>query len=148
MEQHIDYAVEFARAAYSESGSKFFRAIILYGSVSKGRARDDSDLDIMLLKRSDVKGYYDHVSRLFKLVRESPVRYDFSFIEETVLLRDEYLVSYMKQLEDNSFYINMLETGLLFDGERFSKRVIDDPFFHNCIDRMKKLLQRMDLTGY
>ena len=39
-------------------------SIVLYGSVAKKRAREDSDIDILLVTTDDDKGLYDKISRI------------------------------------------------------------------------------------
>ncbi len=96
-------------------------------------------MDILLVKKNHIKGYYEHSNKLFQIARESPIEIDLNFIEEDVLLNDEYLESMMKNQEDVYFYINVFKQGLLFDGNRFSKKVEENPFFKDCIYRMENI---------
>ena len=61
--------VEETKKIYEDN----LKAIILYGSVARDEARDDSDVDIAILVDSDEEGMYD---RILDLVVDIELKYN------------------------------------------------------------------------
>lgn len=136
--KHIDYAVKIAKKLYE---SKFFKAIILHGSVARGEERETSDIDFLVIKKEHrTPEYYQFMEGFFDKVRSMPMNIDIEFIELGVLQNQSDLKIIMEWCEDPAFYLNVLRNGLIFDGTEFSQE--KPVFLKKIIRRMKKVLKK------
>lgn len=58
--------------------------IILYGSAARGELTDDSDIDLLIIKKTD-KDMFDRIGEVLKLLRYNPLP-----IEPIVLTPEEF----------------------------------------------------------
>lgn len=140
--KNIDYAMELARTA----GYENFKGIMLCGSVARGKERKDSDIDIMFIKKW--KEDYDALGRVFNTAREIPKTFDLTFLDDKMLSDENHIKRELRNLENPFFYVNAIEGGLLFDGEKFSVKATGDKLLRRCVDMMKEVIKKMDPTGY
>jgi predicted nucleotidyltransferase len=136
--KHIDYAIKIARELCE---SKFFKAIILHGSVARGEEREASDIDFLVIKKeARTQEYYQFMEEFFDKVRSMPMNIDIEFIELGVLQNQHDLKIIMEWCKDPTFYLNVLRNGLIFDGTEFSQE--KPVFLKKIMRRMKKVLKK------
>jgi len=91
-------------------------SIILYGSVARDEAHEDSDIDILVVTRDDDRKLYDRISKI-------RTRIDLENNTLTTLVhmsRDE-LERYVKL--DSPFIENLLKDGMILYDNGFFKKV-------------------------
>ena len=92
--------VDEAKKIYADN----LREIILYGSVARDEARDDSDVDIAILADSDEEGMYD---RILDVVVDIELKYN--LVISVVLIEMDRLKKWGDVLP---FYKNIKKEGI------------------------------------
>ncbi len=95
-----DRFVDKTRSIYLDN----LKAIILYGSVARGSATEESDIDIAILVESDDKEMYD---RLLDVVVEMDLEND--VVISTVIIEEEQFEKWKEALP---FYKNIKKEGI------------------------------------
>jgi len=96
-------------------------SLILYGSVARGEAKKESDIDLLIVVRGEKRSYYEMLSPIMKAenkLKSNPVYKEFSdgsypYFSYLVLSQDE-------ASESHNIYLDILADGIvLHDPARF-----------------------------
>ena len=80
-------------------------SIILYGSQARGDAREDSDIDILVVLKSAINPYKE-IDRTSKMIAEICLKYD-------VLISRHFISSLTFNHQNNPFIHNIKKEGIL-----------------------------------
>lgn len=112
-------------------------SIILFGSQVRGKAKEESDIDLLIIKKDLPKSRLDRILETFKLAKE--ISEDFAYKLSPILLTPD------EALSTKPFYLDMIENSrILFD---------TDNFFFSILTRLRDRLivlgsaQRYDEDG-
>ncbi len=106
-------AEEFSRRVVSELGDRV-DAIVLYGSVARGEARKDSDIDILVVSQ-DPKAIRERVSE---------IRSDFTYERNY-----EFLISLIHRSRDELYRLGQMGSPLIAEAVRDGEILYDDGIF-------------------
>jgi predicted nucleotidyltransferase len=106
MIKHYQKAIdEFVRRAIEKYGD-MVDGIILFGSVARGEAKEDSDIDILVITEGDSFKMQKQISEIVvEILLEKGV-----YISVKVLSREEY--NFLKEVK-SSFYRNISKEGIV-----------------------------------
>jgi len=98
----------------SELGDSI-ESIVLYGSVAKKKAHENSDIDILLVTRDASKSLYDRISKI-----RTKIDLDNNTLTALILMSSEELERFVKL--GSPFMKSVAEEGvILYDGGTFKK---------------------------
>ena len=102
--------VDETKKIYAEN----LKSVILYGSVARGDAREDSDVDIAILVNSDEEGMYD---KILDVVVDIELKHN--IVISVVLIEKDRFIQWCGVL---TFYKNLKKRGLHYGRQpkRFS----------------------------
>jgi len=112
-----------------EYGREFI-SLVLYGSVSRGEAREDSDIDLILVLDNPPPQYYKRTEQLMKILDD---------VEREVgggkALLNPIVFSKAEAMENRYLFLDILEDGkILYDR---------DDFFQKRLSTLKRRLQEL-----
>lgn len=107
-----------------------FVSLVLYGSVARGEAREDSDVDLILVLDNPPPQYYKRTERLMNVLDK--VECD---IEESRPHLNPIVFSKAEAMENRYLFLDMIEDSkILYD---------QDDFFRERLNTLKTRLQEL-----
>jgi predicted nucleotidyltransferase len=90
--------------------------IVLYGSVAKGEAHEDSDIDILVVTRDDDRKLYDRISKI-----RTMIDLENNTLTTLVYMSKDEIEQYVKL--GSPFIENVLKEGIILYDNGFFKKV-------------------------
>lgn len=91
-------------------------SIVLYGSVARDEAHEDSDIDILIVTKDDDRKLYDGISKI-----RTRIDLDNNTLTTLVHMNRDELERYVKL--DSPFVENVLKEGMILYDNGFFKKV-------------------------
>jgi predicted nucleotidyltransferase len=113
-------------------------SLVLYGSVARGTARPDSDVDLLLVLREAPAGYWKRLQPLLPILKKLRKEPCWKKLEEQGLIPFlSLLVLSLEEAKENRYlYLDMIEEAMIL--------VDQEGFFHN---KLASLRQRLEELG-
>lgn len=106
-------------------------SIVLYGSVARGTARDESDIDILIILKDAPNAYYERLEPVIDI--EIELRKN---ISGTAPIFSSIILSKEEAMENRNIFLDMIDDSIiLFDKDNFFK------------NRLKELKNRLIQLG-
>ena len=120
---------ELVRRLHKEYGREFV-SLVLYGSVARGEARKDSDVDLILVLDDPPTQYYKRTERLMKVLDEVERN-----VGENITFLNPIVFSKTEAMENRYLFLDIVEDGkILYDR---------DGFFRERLSTLKRRLQEL-----
>jgi predicted nucleotidyltransferase len=133
---HKTWLDAFVEAVLQAFGDQVV-SIVLYGSVARGTAKPDSDVDFLLILKEPPAEYWKRLRSLVPILRrlrEEPCSKQLQ--TEGITPQPSLLVLSLKEAEQNRYlYLDMIEEARLL--------VDRDGFFHTKLCRLEMRLQEL-----
>jgi len=151
MEKRFEYALDKSmryedykgliltfRDIISEKLGDSIVSLVLYGSVARGEARKESDVDLLIIQKDAPGVYYKRLKPFMEAEKELRKREVYKIVRKKgTMLYLSYVILSQKEAEKNLYlFLDMIEDSIIIlDKDDFFKR------------RLEELRQRLNLLG-
>jgi len=127
---HKEILTKFEQSLLKKFGDNLI-SIVLYGSVARGTARDESDIDILIILKDAPDAYYERLDPVIDI--EIKLR---KSISGTAPIFSSIILSKEEAMENRNIFLDMIDDSIiLFDKNNFFK------------NRLKELKNRLIQLG-
>lgn len=102
--QNLDRIIALVKQWFSEQYQENLEGLILYGSQARGDAKEDSDIDVLVVLKK-VFNYREEIERTSKFIADLSLEYD------TVISR-AFISAQRFQEENSPFLLNIRREGV------------------------------------
>lgn len=100
-------------------------SLVLYGSVARGTAKDESDIDLLIILKDAPAGYYERLEPVIDI--ELKLRNSAEKTAEATPMFSSIILSMEEAMENRNIFLDMIEASvILYDKNGFFKKRLDE----------------------
>lgn len=136
--QDYEQMLQQFRAILEQKMEDSLVSLIVYGSVARGKAHKDSDIDLLIIQKNAPEVYYQRLKPVMEAEKELRKSQAFETVRQEGLMPYlSYLILSPEEAQQNRYlFLDMIEDSVI---------LLDKEDFFNL--RLKELRQRLELLG-